>query len=141
MVQVAQISTEPANHYTGRYSHLGQSRKDGRLSATKPDFGQAEIEFESPELNICAADDNIRLYLNEIGKIPLLTPTEEIALARQWEKGCQAKNKLRNVPGNSRKAQVLRAYIHEGNKARDRLIAANTRLVVSIAKPARASPF
>jgi RNA polymerase primary sigma factor len=114
--------------------HSGQSGKDKKLAATKPDCGQAEIEFESPELNICAADDNVRLYLNEIGKTPLLTPAEEIALARQWEKGCRAKNKLRNIPGNSQKAQVVRAYIHEGNRARDHLIRANTRLVVGIAK-------
>ncbi len=59
-----------------------------------------------------SADDPVRMYLKEIGKIPLLTPDEEIELAKQIEEGDEEQKKA----------------------ARERLVEANLRLVVSIAK-------
>ena len=90
--------------------------------------------FNPSDSNASFTDDIIRLYFNEIGQVPLLTPAEELHLAKQFERGRQAEKRLRGVPVKPDEAQSLRTCAREGNKARDRLIKANTRLVVSIAK-------
>jgi RNA polymerase primary sigma factor len=90
--------------------------------------------FNPSNSNASATDDIIRLYLNEIGQVPLLTPAEETHLAKQFERGRQSEKRLRSAPVKPDEAQALRTYVRESNRARDRLIKANTRLVVSIAK-------
>ena len=82
----------------------------------EPDFDEVENEDDVEELNALASeqylddvsDDSVRLYLREIGKIPLLTSEEELALAQ------------RVIAGDK--------------KAKDKMAEANMRLVVSIAK-------
>ena len=75
---------------------------------------EREEELSSEELAITAenvdafADDSVRMYLREIGKIPLLTPEEEAKLAQKIVKG--------------------------DKKAKDKMVESNMRLVVSIAK-------
>ena len=75
---------------------------------------ESEEELSDEELAITAenvdafADDSVRLYLREIGKIPLLTPEEEAELAQRIVKG--------------------------DKKAKDKMVESNMRLVVSIAK-------
>jgi RNA polymerase primary sigma factor len=74
--------------------------------------------------------DSIGLYLNEIGKVPLLTAEEEKVLSRTIEAGREARARL--VAGERGKA--LREAVAEAAKAKDRFIRANLRLVVSIAR-------
>ncbi|HOG47448.1 MAG TPA: sigma-70 family RNA polymerase sigma factor [Anaerolineae bacterium] len=75
------------------------------------------------------------LYLYEISRIPLLTAREEQRLARQLERGRRARRALqaRRHPPNDRKVH-LEHLAEEGSRARQQLISANYRLVVSVAK-------
>ncbi len=79
-------------------------------------------------------DDNISLYLKEIGRIPLLNQQEEIALANLMEQGNEARTWLKQNHTTPEEKELLTQRIWAGEKARHHLIEANSRLVVSIAK-------
>jgi RNA polymerase primary sigma factor len=74
--------------------------------------------------------DSIGLYLNEIGKVPLLTAEEEKVLSRTIEAGRDAQARL----DSGERGKALREAVAEAAKAKDRFIRANLRLVVSIAR-------
>ncbi|SEC95496.1 RNA polymerase primary sigma factor [Streptomyces sp. 2231.1] len=79
--------------------------------------------------------DLFRQYLREIGRIPLLTAAEEVDLARRVEAGLFAEEKLSNTPDlDSQLANDLDRLVVLGRMAKRRLIEANLRLVVSVAK-------
>ena len=80
--------------------------------------------------------DLFRQYLREIGRIPLLTAVEEVELARQVEAGLFAEERLNSRPGpaDERLADELDQLVVLGRIAKRRLIEANLRLVVSVAK-------
>jgi RNA polymerase primary sigma factor len=91
------------------------------------------------------AVDPIGLYLKEMGRVPLLTNEEEIAIAMRIEGGRKCRKKLINLNGSNTKQNKidLEASVQDGELARAELIQANTRLVVSIAKKyiGRGVPF
>ncbi|HEY5835981.1 RNA polymerase sigma factor [Streptomyces sp.] len=79
--------------------------------------------------------DLFRQYLREIGRIPLLTAAEEVELARRVEAGLFAEEKLTAFPDlDSQLAVDLDRLVVLGRMAKRRLIEANLRLVVSVAK-------
>jgi RNA polymerase primary sigma factor len=81
------------------------------------------------------SSDLFRQYLREIGRIPLLTAAEEVELARRVEAGLFAEEKLSSTPDlDSRLAHDLDRLVVLGRMAKRRLIEANLRLVVSVAK-------
>ncbi|WP_306332902.1 RNA polymerase sigma factor [Streptomyces sp. KL118A] len=81
------------------------------------------------------SSDLFRQYLREIGRIPLLTAAEEVELARAVEAGLFAEEKLSNTPDlDSQLALDLDKLVVMGRMAKRRLIEANLRLVVSVAK-------
>ncbi|MGX1370203.1 RNA polymerase primary sigma factor [Streptomyces canus] len=81
------------------------------------------------------SSDLFRQYLREIGRIPLLTAAEEVELARRVEAGLFAEEKLSNTPDlDSQLALDLDRLVVRGRMAKRRLIEANLRLVVSVAK-------
>ncbi|MFG2532435.1 RNA polymerase sigma factor [Streptomyces sp. NPDC048516] len=79
--------------------------------------------------------DLFRQYLREIGRIPLLTAAEEVELARRVEAGLFAEEKLTTTPDlSSQLSHDLDRLVVLGRMAKRRLIEANLRLVVSVAK-------
>ena len=91
-----------------------------------------------------ASADLVRVYLREIGRIPLLTAAEEVELAKRVEAGVFAAERLdtaRRLSGAMRRD--LHALVRDGERAKQRLIESNLRLVVSIAKryTGRGLPF
>jgi RNA polymerase primary sigma factor len=80
-------------------------------------------------------NDPVRQYLQEIGRVKLLTLEEEISLARRIEEGEAAKVKLEDTTGmTERQVREQTRIVEDGELARRHLIEANLRLVVSIAK-------
>jgi RNA polymerase primary sigma factor len=81
-------------------------------------------------------DDTVGMYLKEMSRVPLLSVDEELNLAVRIEKGRTAREEKIKLAGrqNATIRSKLDAIIEEGLHARDHLIKANTRLVVSIAK-------
>jgi RNA polymerase primary sigma factor len=79
--------------------------------------------------------DLVRIYLREIGRVPLLTAEDEVELAKSIEAGLFAEEKLARSAILSRLEQLdLELLARDGSRAKQRLIEANLRLVVSIAK-------
>jgi len=107
-----------------------------------------ETTVEHPEafdLSVISTDDTVGLYLKEMARVPLLTTEQEVDLAKRIERGNQAEAELarRNGSTAAKRAITLQASVQDARGARDHLIKANTRLVVSIAKKymARGVPF
>jgi len=88
-------------------------------------------------------DDTIGLYLKEVGRVPLLTAIEEVELAQRIERGRMAREELAKGNVSPRRRQELQALIEDGWAAREHLITANSRLVISVAKKymGRGVPF
>ena len=79
--------------------------------------------------------DPVRMYLKEIGKIPLLTAEQEVTLAKRIEAGCHATERLDTQRAlSSDESTNLEAVCVDGEMAKKHLTEANLRLVVSIAK-------
>ncbi|HEY7105761.1 MAG TPA: RNA polymerase sigma factor RpoD [Acidimicrobiia bacterium] len=79
--------------------------------------------------------DPVRMYLKEIGKIPLLTAEQEVTLAKRIEAGCSATERIEEEQDlTAEECTSLRAVAVDGDMAKKQLTEANLRLVVSIAK-------
>ncbi len=102
-----------------------------------------EIEDDDSYLSAIDADDTIGLYLKEIGRVPLLTAEEEVSLAKRMEKAKFARERLAKGSVPPKKRTDLDADIADGMAAREHLITANSRLVISVAKKyiGRGVPF
>jgi RNA polymerase primary sigma factor len=85
-------------------------------------------------LSSIPSTDITSLYFHEMGQVPLLTIEEEVELAQQWQRGRQAEQRLSRNGHDEKEQASLRREIEAGYAARDHLITANTRLVISIAK-------
>ena len=87
--------------------------------------------------------DTIGLYIKEVGRVPLLKAEEEVVLAKRIERGRAASNKLANGGVKKDERFVLQQLIRDGWAAREHLITANSRLVISVAKKymGRGVPF
>ena len=108
-----------------------------------------EVEVEKIDLSVpegVSVEDPVRMYLKEIGKVPLLSADEEIELAQNTEDGAVAIEKINVLKGRldgaseEEKAEIkeeiktLQRDVDKGADAKKRLAEANLRLVVSIAK-------
>jgi RNA polymerase primary sigma factor len=108
---------------------------------TKPE--EPEVDNDDFDLSEISTDDTVGLYLKEMSRVPLLTINEEIQLAKALEAGRAAEGILRNDGADPVRRAWLQGQIDNGLAAREHLIKANTRLVVSIAKKymGRGVPF
>lgn len=91
---------------------------------------------ESADLEHVSADDSVSLYLKEMALVPLLSMEEEVDLARRMERSGEARRELIQFVGSCtpQRQRDLEEMIQDGFLAREYLIKANTRLVVSIAR-------
>ena len=89
-----------------------------------------------PDIRSVATDDTIGLYLKDMSRVPLLKLEEEHDIALRIEAGRAAKKEFscRKIRKRSFEHNRLEALVQDGLLARDHLIKANTRLVISIAK-------
>ena len=81
-----------------------------------------------------ASTDLVRAYLKEIGKVPLLTAVQEVELSQRVEAGLFAKQKLTHKGLSASYKRDLEWLVKDGEKAKEHLLEANLRLVVSVAK-------
>lgn len=110
---------------------------------------EADVEVEKIDLSVpdgVSIEDPVRMYLKEIGKVPLLTAEEEIELAKCMEDGAVASEKIEILTGRMTDAseeekaelqdeiKIQQKIADKGADAKKRLAEANLRLVVSIAK-------
>ena len=119
-----------------------KGRRAAKSSGDREQDGDHAPDNGTP-LDAIRVDDSIGLYLKEIGQVPLLTREEEIRLAKRMEAGKDARVMLRG-DGLSRRERVrLEAVAEDGLSAREHLVRANSRLVVSVAKKymGRGVPF
>ena len=87
-----------------------------------------------PSSLLSATTDGVRQYLNAIGRVALLTAEEEVDLAKRYHAGLAAKLTLPRDDLGARERARLRRLIEEGARAQERLVTANLRLVVSVAR-------
>jgi len=125
--------------------------EDDKVTEPTDDALEAEEEEKEPEIILEQEDylanvetkDTVGLYLKEAGRVPLLTPQEEIDITKRMELGLIARERLttERVPDNER--LDLQNLIEDGWAAREHLIRANARLVISVAKKymGRGVPF
>jgi RNA polymerase sigma factor (sigma-70 family) len=110
--------------------------------STQPDLTDLEstpseaVERPATDLDeVAASADLVRVYLNEIGKVPLLTAADEVDLAKRIEAGLYAEHLAATTPKlTAARKRELRALKVDGERAKDHLLRANLRLVVSLAK-------
>jgi len=96
---------------------------------------QALVEVEHHvDLDDISAEDTVSLYLKQMGQAALLTAEEEVMLARQIEEGDWAQKRLRSRSLSEEEREEQLQLVAVGERARVRLVEANTRLVVSVAK-------
>lgn len=103
---------------------------------------RSELEEENHLANV-DADDTVGLYLKEVGRVPLLNAEEEVMLSKRIEKGRFAREELAKSRVKDARSRELRILIEDGWAAREHLITANSRLVISVAKKymGRGVPF
>ncbi|WP_435156007.1 sigma-70 family RNA polymerase sigma factor [Amycolatopsis sacchari] len=85
--------------------------------------------------------DSVRVYLDAIGSVPLLTATEEVELAKRIEAGVYAEELLRRADAGEQELTFdrrdLERVVRDGARAKDHMITANLRLVVAAARKRR----
>jgi RNA polymerase sigma factor (sigma-70 family) len=137
---VEAVETEPtaapARTRSPRRTAARKAESAPALPAPAVDIDEEPSAFTAPDLDEAATSaDLVRVYLNEIGKVALLTAVDEVELAKRIEAGLYASHLLtaRNSFTPARKRE-MRALVIDGERAKDHLLRANLRLVVSLAK-------
>jgi RNA polymerase primary sigma factor len=117
---------------------------DAAQDATSGDFEWDDEESEAlkqarRDAELTASADSVRAYLKQIGKVPLLNAEQEVELAKRIEAGLYASERLRAAEEGEEKlptqlARDLGWISRDGERAKNHLLEANLRLVVSLAK-------
>ncbi|MGA8112607.1 MAG: RNA polymerase sigma factor [Actinocatenispora sp.] len=126
----------------GRTTRAGKTGdgKDAESSGFDWDDEESEtLRKARKDAELTASADSVRAYLKQIGKVPLLNAEQEVELAKRIEAGLYAAERLRASASGfeSPTSQMLRdlRWVHrDGDRAKNHLLEANLRLVVSLAK-------
>jgi RNA polymerase sigma factor (sigma-70 family) len=109
-------------------------RQDRPSAAALPDV-EATNEPDLDDVGPGVSADLVRVYLDDIGRTPLLTAAEEVELSKRIEAGVYAAELLRTADSLSTERRAeLDAVAADGRRAMDHMLRANLRLVVSVAK-------
>ncbi|MEM8529832.1 MAG: sigma-70 family RNA polymerase sigma factor [Chloroflexota bacterium] len=135
-------SSEFSEQVYNRYAHPDTFDNDPFAAGdftgqddSEPDTFDTDVDLdEQLDREGVTVDDSVRMYLRDIGRIRLLSAREEVTLAQQVEQGVFAAERLARGEYLSAEAKGLQQVVREGEHARESLIQANLRLVVSIAK-------
>jgi RNA polymerase primary sigma factor len=130
---------------TERLSVIMTALRHRGVDVVDPDFDSTVVDpllapeagpWVGPGIVDGSSDDTVGMYLKEMSRVPLLKVAEEYELAVRIESGRKAKADLSRCRGRgqSLERKNLEALVHDGILAREHIIKANTRLVVSIAK-------
>ncbi|GGK94959.1 RNA polymerase sigma factor [Nocardia jinanensis] len=127
----------------------GEAAGDGTSEPTAADKASGDFVWDEEEsealrqarkdAELTASADSVRAYLKQIGKVALLNAEEEVELAKRIEAGLYAAEKMREFTEAGEKLPVATRrdfnwIIRDGNRAKNHLLEANLRLVVSLAK-------
>ncbi|MCJ7824357.1 MAG: sigma-70 family RNA polymerase sigma factor [Anaerolineales bacterium] len=116
---------------------------DEDVSEKKPAVPLKEADAEKANENALAevsaidaidSGDSVGLYLSQVGRVPLLTRDEEVELSKRIERGRRIRNNLARGPVSPKQRTKFQRLIQDGMAAREHLIMANSRLVISVAK-------
>jgi RNA polymerase primary sigma factor len=156
-----QTATKASAKVAGKKQAAAAGEKSGgaeepdaeAITVTGAETGEEESEFswdedeeESETLRLArkeaemtASADSVRAYLKQIGKVALLNAEEEVDLAKRIEAGLYAAERLRQAEEAGEKLVLqmrrdLRWIVRDGERAKNHLLEANLRLVVSLAK-------
>jgi len=130
---------------------IGGKDEDILIDTEEAENIDAEEEIDLGKIDLSVPDgvsleDPVRMYLKEIGKVPLLNAEEEISLAKEMEAGINASEEIERLEAQLAQASedekealqseiaALKKIADKGAEAKKRLAEANLRLVVSIAK-------
>ncbi|GAB3007463.1 RNA polymerase sigma factor SigA [Amycolatopsis acidiphila] len=121
-----------------------RTKHAGPKSSNDPDFVWDEEESEAlrqarKDAELTASADSVRAYLKQIGKVALLNAEEEVELAKRIEAGLYAAERVRVAEEEGEKLATqmrrdLKWIVRDGERAKNHLLEANLRLVVSLAK-------
>ena len=110
-----------------------EAEKPGTADESDEAEAQKAVQ-EDIDLSAIGIDDTVSLYLKEISRIPLLNAAQEVEYAHGMESGKRAHYRLNKNSVSAGERARLEGKIREGELYRQKLIKANFRLVVSIAK-------
>ncbi|WP_290595336.1 RNA polymerase sigma factor [Lawsonella sp.] len=137
------IDNSPASRVLSKTS-TGRALPKKKKKVTPKDFvwdeeESAALKQARKDAELTASADSVRAYLKQIGKVALLNAEEEVDLAKRIEAGLYAEHFLKELEAGGEKVlpsqrRDLKLVIRDGDKAKNHLLEANLRLVVSLAK-------
>jgi RNA polymerase sigma factor (sigma-70 family) len=122
---------DPVTHDAGWIERAATTVRDAGIEVVD------DLDGEDPPAPIAApsaSTDSVRQYLNAIGQVELLTAEEEVDLAKRYQAGLVATARLRDDAPPRAVRVKLRRIVTDGTRAQERLVTANLRLVVSLAR-------
>ena len=137
MVELEEIFIQLVEQGIQVYTNAQEVEIEHNPDPVRQNGDNVDTEANLFDLSAVDPDDILSIYLKEMAWVPLLAAAQEVSLAKQLEAGRQAEKMLQKIPASSPQATVLSAKIQAGREARNYLIKANTRLVVSVAKKYR----
>ncbi|MFC9999538.1 RNA polymerase sigma factor [Nocardia sp. NPDC127526] len=142
-VEIADDEEEEAEEVEAE-AETEEAEEPSEKDKASGDFVWDEEESEAlrqarKDAELTASADSVRAYLKQIGKVALLNAEEEVELAKRIEAGLYATEKMRELTEKGEKLPVqarrdLNWIMRDGNRAKNHLLEANLRLVVSLAK-------
>ncbi len=109
---------------------------ESEANLTHDSNSEVEAVASTGSLEKIPSSDTVNLYFKEMGGVPLLSAEQEVSLARRIERGRQASTEFLHLKDrlSQRRRSELETCVQDARRAREELIMANTRLVVSIAR-------